>query len=550
MLCFVFATMLAPATQAAKVYSPETLPSQIRRAVNFEIFLSKNNIRNELDGRAFGSLEGEIQLETAPGFNLYKDKFTITAPDGWSLGIIKEPTSIRFLDPITKTLKEGYRGQVLFQFVAKLPSQVLAKLATESKIPIKVGFQACDKELCLLPAYIELPLPLVKHELKAGTNQLPQSPSWLDRQTQNFSNTLASEGLGLSTLFLLLLAGLLTAFTPCVYPLYPITIGIFSKWGSDSKGRTLVLSLVYCLGLTASYAFVGLITASTGAVFGSLTQTPTFLIGIGVLILISAVFFSGFLPFQAPQFLQKIFSGPTGMESLPFSKRLTQAFGMGAGLGVVAAPCVGPMIIALMAWLSGALATSSSAYTQGALALAFFGFGMSLPFFVLANLLVGLNSQPRLGRFTPYFKHVGTVLMLVGSLFFLVPGVKLLLKTPTEAHLSFPVYSLATAPENTWSVIDFRADWCAACYELEAETFSSAMISPYFLEENWSFVQHDLTEVNPANEAVIDEYNIIGLPTVLIQNPAGEICKGLELFGFENAQAFKTRLEKAKVECE
>ncbi len=539
---------------AEKTYTPETLPSQIRRAVTFSNYLTENHITNKLDGRATGYLTGELQLETAPTFNLYEEKLSITVGPEYNIEILQKPPVIRFYDPVSRSLKSGYRGQVVFKYKINLPSTGITTLPAKSRIPMIVGFQVCNKELCLLPANLELDVPLFKKTRmeptsSPGTAWLNQA-TWLDRQSEFFKAALSTDGLGIKVLLLLMLAGLLTAFTPCVYPLYPITIGIFSKWSSDSSSRTLILSFIYCLGLTLSYAVIGLLTASSGLVFGSITQTPLFLIGVGTLIALSAIFFSGLLPFQAPQFLQKIFSGSGGMTEQPFSKRLMQALSMGAGLGIVAAPCVGPVIIALMAWLTGSLAQSSSAYIDGAIALSFFGFGMSLPFLVLANILVGLHKQPHLGRFTPWFKHIGTVLMLAGSLFFIVPGVQLLVKKPGNAHLPFSVWTLEEAPRDQWTVIDFRADWCAACQELESETFSSANIAAYFSEKSWAFVQHDLTLTNDANQAVIDKFGIIGLPTVLIRNPSGKVCRGLELFGFENAEKFEARLKRAVDACE
>lgn len=549
----LFSTLLSTQAHAIKTYLPETLPTQIKKAVSFELFLSENQIANDLDGRATGHLNAELQIEVAPGFNLYKDKLSIKAPSPWESSIYNKPKEIRFLDPITTKLKAGYKGQVLFKLKVATPESGIDSSDPLTSLKINVTFQACNKELCLLPAIVELSLPFVKDRaaFEASINNNPSNQvinsdeSWIERQTAFLQNQLDSDGLSWKLLLLLLLAGVLTAFTPCVYPLYPITIGIFSKWSSESAPKTLLLSLLYCLGLTASYAAVGLITASSGLLFGSLTQTPAFLLSVGFLILFSALAFSGLLPFQAPQFLQRIFSGSSDMTEQSFGKRSFQSLFMGCGLGVVAAPCVGPVIIALMAWLSGSLAQSSEAYTQGALALSFFGFGMSLPFLILANILVGLKNQPQLGRFTPWFKHAGTVLMIAGSMFFLVPGAQLLLNKPSEHRLDFKIWSLSEAPLDKWSVIDFRADWCAACHELEAETFSAAQISEKFKSEKWNFIQQDLTTIDDEKQKIIDTYSIVGLPTVLIRDPSGKICDGLKLFGFENAELFKSRMDKA-----
>lgn len=558
---FAIAAALLVFPLQAAVYTPETLPTLIKRAALWEAILSENQVRTNFDGVSEGSLLVEVQVETRNGFNLYRENLRFgsdTDPAlgenrGWTVRIEKEPPLFQFIDPITKKVKEGFRGQSVFLVRAELPPGGARSLGSDHKLPLLIDFQACNTELCLLPATLKLEVPLTR-SLKSslGKSGSVAEVGLIESWASSLRGVLESDSFSLVSFLLLFAAGVVTAFTPCVYPLYPITLGIFSRWSTHHSSRTLWLSVAYCIGMTLSYALLGLVTASSGALFGSLTQNPVFLLGVGGVILLSALFFSGLIPFQAPLFLQNIFTRPEApsIQTLSPWRLSLKAAGMGLGLGVVAAPCVGPVILALMAWLGTRFATGEASYAYGFFLLAAFGAGMSLPFLVLAEFVAHAKKLPRLGRFTPYFKHLGTVLMLAGSLFFIVPGLKLsgLLRTDVVKK-RFQVYSLETWTQKNWSVLDFRADWCAACLELEHETFTNFEVSPLFEKGAWDFVSIDLTVDSPENRKISATWNVVGLPSVLLVAPGGKVCSGLELYGFEDATAFRKRLESAQKQC-
>jgi thiol:disulfide interchange protein len=544
--------LAATSVSAQKLYSPEELPSAIKKAVSVGVQLSENQLRSGLDGRTDGSLDAQIQIETRGDFHVYEDrvKIRLQTEDAWQLEILSKPKTTPFLDPVTKTVKNGYRGQSIFGVRARL-SGPLPKPPSEGP-RLVVGFQACNKEICLLPVNVIVELPLSKN---ARAQAAPVDVSWIDRATAALQKALGDGELGFEAFLVVLLAGLITAFTPCVYPLYPLTIGVFSRWSGGAKGSALALTLSYSAGLTLSYALLGLVSASTGALFGSLTQTPEFLIGVGALIMLSALAFSGLVEIRLPERLQRFFGGASGpVEAGRVGvKRLLQAAFMGSGLGVVAAPCVGPVLVAILAWLSTALAAESSggqnAQLQGFALLCTFGFGMSLPLLVLGHMILRMGLNPRWGKFTPWVKHLGTGLMVAASLFFLVPGLQLLRRAPGHLERNYPVYDLKTWPRDAWTVLDFRADWCAACWDLSAETFASDAVSKLFREGDWDLVEVDLTLDNDESRRIADDFDVIGLPTVLLLDPQGRICRSEALFGFEGPLPFKERLARARADC-
>ena len=522
----------------------------IQNAVVVTAFVEENQLHSLLDGKTQGSIVVSLQLETKGAFKLYEDKvgfWTETDPalgpgQEWIVETISKPATHRFLDPISKSFKPGFKGQSVFRLRLSAPHELEKPLLLDHRIPLIASFQVCSDTICLFPAALKLDLSLVEKSKVARVG-------FTARAEQILARTLGTGGgISLSVLGILFLAGLITAFTPCVYPLYPITLGIFSRWSVTSKIPPISLVLSYCLGLTLTYTVVGLVSAASGSVFGSLTQTPTFLIGTGVLILGSALVFSGFVNIPLLDKIQNAFGSSSGAND---SKRssfgmLGQAALMGAGLGLVASPCVGPVLVVILAWLSNHLSNvGASAYVEGAALLSFFGFGMSVPFLVLGHLILRMKRRPQLGHMTPYFKHIGTVLMIVASGFFFVPGIKLLrLRSSSEnsASIKYSVLSLTDWTMAKPTVLDFRADWCAACVELEFETFSHPKVAKLFESGEWQFVRVDMTEMNDANKALAHKYGIVGLPAVLIAQPGGQICKALSLFGFEDASRFVDRM--------
>lgn len=549
-LTFAFLIVFSKFSFSNTVYTAETLPALIKKAAIWNVQLKSNQLRSDLNGLTTGNLIIEAQIETRNDFNVYRENLSFSSE--WKTEILKEAPRINFLDPVTKKLKEGFRGQSVFELMITLPSQGISKLSSDFKVPLLIHFQACNKELCLLPATLQIDVPLVRSEVQALHSTEPANDTFIEKSTAKLKQLLENNQFSWLSFALLFLAGLITAATPCVYPLYPITAGIFSRWTSRSKRRVFILSLSYCIGMTLSYATIGLIAASTGTLFGSFAQNSYFMLFIGLSILISAFMFSGLIPFQAPQFLQKLFMGSeeSQQSEQPLSTLIFKSSTMGLGLGVVAAPCVGPVLIALLAWLSTQLSQGTASYTLGFFLLATFGAGMSLPFLILSSLIVRMQNIPRFGRFTPWIKNFGSLLLVLGSLFFIIPALQGLGIWPSQkVETKFHVYNLQTWPRDKWTVVDFRADWCSACLELENETFTHFDVSKLFESKDWDYVSVDLTKQNEENSKIASDWNVIGLPTVLIINPEQFICENLTLNGFEDAKAFKNRLTKASQDC-
>ncbi len=535
---------------ASKTYPADQLPRDVQRAVTLGGYTDQNLLQSSLDGKTSGSVKIKVEIESRNQFLLYQEKLDFRLPESlsneWSLTLTNSPKTVSFLDPISKSFKNGYSGQNIFHLELRLKSETSQPMNIDFAFPLLVDFQACNKELCLLPITAELLVPLRKNAV-AATDVLP--PTWSERLGSAFVGTLKSEGIGFKIMQLLFLAGLLTAFTPCVYPLYPITLGIFVNWSRHGIPGW-ILGGLYSLGSVISYALLGLVAVLSGKVFGSLTQTPAFQIGIGLLIAVSAIFYSGLWDFPVPEKLRQFFSKGSGPleEKKPKGRLAFEAFFMGLGLGIVASPCVGPVLVALMAFLSGYLAASSSAWLEGFFLFAVFGSGLMTPFLILSILANHGSRFPRLGAWLQRVKWIGSLLMLLGSLYFLVPGVKALFPKDSSQSYLFSVHEFATKPVGRRAILDFRADWCVACLELEGETFIDQRVGQRILD-GWSFVKIDLSDSKSPNNQLAEHFEVFGLPAILFLNQDGIVCTDLTLSGFENADAFLRRLDRADQNC-
>ncbi|MBP7845033.1 MAG: sulfite exporter TauE/SafE family protein [Proteobacteria bacterium] len=536
-------------------YKLEQIPSTIRKAVAPSAILKSNSLNVSLERKTSGQIKLLAQLESFGDFKIYEESVHFESlPDdalggsSWKVTVLSKPERLDFLDPISKKVKHGYQGQAAFELLLEIPQSINGVLPNNHSIPLIISFQACSSELCLLPARVLIPVGT--QISKSSTTKPPVSLS--ARLSQMLKNSLNGGKWSLSVILILFLAGVITSLTPCVYPLYPITLGIFSRWTKASHVSPFWLANSYSLGLTLSYALFGLVTVATGTLFGSLTQRPEYLMAMGILFLLAAVMFSGAIQLQAPLALQNFIAKFSFVkEGQPSSKfaYIAQSFFMGLTLGILAAPCVGPVLVALLGWLSTSFIHGHKDYLHGFLLLSLFGVGMSTPFMIMGHFVLKMHKKVQLGPYTSIIKNIGTLLFVVASLAFLIPGIRLLNPTESVIALNYEVFSYENRPKNSWKVLDFRADWCTACLQLERETFSDSKVSELFKSKQWAYVQIDLSTPSPDNEKITRSLNVLSLPSVLFEAPDGKICNTHTLNEFEDPNAFVIRLDKAKSDC-
>ncbi len=205
-------------------------------------------------------------------------------------------------------------------------------------------------------------------------------------------------------------AGLATSLTPCVYPMIPITAGILGGMGSvrRSRGRTVVLTAAYVLGLALVYSSLGLLAGLSGTLFGSVSSSPWALFIMGNLLLVFGLALLDVFTVNAPARLAA-WAGRLAGDSVG------GVFALGATSGLVAAPCGAPAFAAVLTFVS----TTGSALL-GFLYLFVFSIGLTALLVAVGLFSGNLAALPRAGRWTLWIKRAGGVLLLLMAEYYFV----------------------------------------------------------------------------------------------------------------------------------
>jgi thiol:disulfide interchange protein DsbD len=220
----------------------------------------------------------------------------------------------------------------------------------------------------------------------------------------------AAERLGLVLLLIVAaLGGFLLNLTPCVLPVIPLKIMSLSK-SAGNRRRTLLLGFMMSLGVVGFWLALGLAIAFIRGFTATnqLFQYPAFTIGVGVVIAIMAVGMCGLFTLRLPQFVYHI---------NPSHDTLHGSFGFGVMTAVLSTPCTAPFMGAAAAW---------AATQERAIVLSVFatiGFGMALPYLILAAFPALAAKMPRTGPASELIKQVMGLLMLAAAAYFVGVGI-------------------------------------------------------------------------------------------------------------------------------
>ena len=371
------------------------------------------------------------------------------------------------------------------------------------------------------------------------------------------------------------LQGILTSLTPCVYPLIPITMSIFGARGDNvSRGRAMLLATMYVGGIGVMYASLGVFAALGGRAFGTQMANPWVIGPIAGLFLVMAASMFGAFELNLPTDLQTRLAAVGG-------KGFGGAFAMGLVGGIIAAPCTGPVLATVLAYV----ATTRSVAIGGSL-LFTYALGMGVLFFAIAAFAVSL---PKSGAWMEAVKSIFGVTMVVAALYFLrnvfpalahygrlshtfvlvhvalvVVGVAI-----GGIHLSFHdsiakrirkgigvacaviglygliAWSLTPRPLK-WiygetegvaaaraahkpAVIDFFADWCIPCKEMDVKTFSNADVAKELAR--FQLVKMDCSsDDDPKVKETQTRYHADTLPTIVLLDSDGKVAQKIDHF--------------------
>ncbi len=478
---------------------------------------------------------------------------TIEAPKGFSvLRVWYPPTETKELLGHKLPL---YEGTQIFAALLRADKSVKVGRTT---LTVKLRYQACDDKSCYPPQTLTLTLPVeivppsapVKSVNDEIFKKLPKDlkgiPSEDEGKKQSFVSSIGERiastlksGSILGALILVFVGGLLMNLSPCVFPMIPIVIGYFGQQAEGLFVRRVALGLAFLLGLVTMYAAVGLIAALTRSMFGSFLQNPWVLLTVTVVLLALALSMFGLFEFMTPQSAAKGFQKGVELVSAPkFLLKLFGAFLMGLLIGVVAAPCVGPAVVALLG--AAPLLDPLTLF----LLFVVLALGLGLPYLLLA-IFVSAAKRLRSGAWNVWVNRFFGVILLAAAVYFGYQTAYAFGWLKSEhpwqpySHQALEGAVLSGKPV----VIDFWATWCLACKELEHKTFSD----PRVKEKLRQFVtlQVDMTTVkNKVAQEAYHRFRVRGLPTVVFIGRDGKERRDLRLEGFEPPESFLRRLER------
>jgi thiol:disulfide interchange protein len=210
----------------------------------------------------------------------------------------------------------------------------------------------------------------------------------------------------LVALLLVFVAGIGVSLTPCVYPMIPITISVVggvrgsAEAASMTGGRRVVRSGAFVAGLLVTYVSLGVVSALLGKGFGSWLQHPGVTIGMAVLFAALAASYLGFFSLDLPASWKARIGRRRG--------GLAGVAAVGMGTGLLAAPCAGPVVVGILALISG-----TGDLGLGVLLMVAFASGLSLLFFVLGLSTAFLARLPRGGAWMERVEVAFAVALLV-----------------------------------------------------------------------------------------------------------------------------------------
>ena len=444
------------------------------------------------------------------------------------------------------------------------------KANSSKPIHLEVSLQGCaEAGICYPPMTLKFLLsgpgvkvsPIPEGLSKEAQTQTPQSTEltlsdlWRERDDVNAIGRFL-ENASTHYLFLVFFVlGLALAFTPCVLPMLPILSSVIfglQDGKAISKGRASVLALAYVLGMALVYALAGVLMAALGGSVQRVLQSPIALIAFAVLLLALSGSLFGLYDLRLPQVWHQHIDRLAGRQK---GGSVFGAFALGGISTLVASPCITAPLAGVLAFIA-----QTGSMSLGASLLFVMALGMGLPLFFIAieaRILI-----PSTGIWMVWLQRtlgvllVATAAWIASPLFEKNESVR---STKTingqsvhqVGELSFVVvHSIAeldaqlinAKQENKFVMLDFYADWCISCKEMEVNTFANPEVSKQL--KQLILVQADVTANSPENQVLLKKFDLYGPPGILFFNQNSEEQKDQRVIGYMSPERFLDRLKQ------
>ncbi|RXZ36993.1 protein-disulfide reductase DsbD [Oxalobacteraceae bacterium CAVE-383] len=542
----------------------------------------------------------EISYNIADGYYMYRERFHFKADNGAKLGQPVFPAGkIKFDQTFQKDV-ETYRGKV----------SIRIPITGDTPFRLTSTAQGCtDKGLCYSPMDSAAQLTPISTAAGNTMSVTVVAPAANDAAgsagaigASSDGNDIGSIQASLSSgrllviLPLFFLLGLGLSLTPCVLPMVPILSSIIVGEGArSSRGRGLLLSAVYALGMALVYTALGVAAGLAGQGLAAALQNPWVLSLFALLLIALSLSMFGFYELQVPASWQTRLSQASGGQD---GGKLIGVFVMGAISALIVGPCVAAPLAGALLYIS-----QSRDVLIGGSALFAMAAGMSVPL-----LLVGVSAGallPRAGGWMEGVKRFFGVLMLATALWMVMPvlpgaaavacwallglgygaymvwgqqggwiakgvgvaalilgGLQLVNVSTGGRDALAPLAQLAGAPQSKLDfrrvkseaeldavlaqtggkpvMLDFYADWCVSCVEMEKSTYTDPQVHAAL--GSFILLKADVTANNADDKALLKRFALFGPPGIIFYDGNGRKQDNKTLIGYENAQQFAKRL--------
>ena len=561
-------------------------------AANAGLFDKKQSFLKVDDAFAFSATlskdksQLQVHWDIADGYYLYQDKIRAEL-------VGKSNSLTLHAQQAAELHQDPYFGEVKV-FIRTIDG-VFSGAFSHADDKVEISYQGCTEGFCYPPETKVLRIGDLALSQEKTVEKIVEKNTALLSEQDRLADSLFHSKWAIWGFFLL---GVGLAFTPCVLPMLPLLSAIVIGQQQRSMSRAFILTFLYVQGMALTYTLLGLAVAAIGLPFQIALQHPYVMVGLSILFVVLALSMFGLFTIQLPNSLQNKLNTWSQKQT---SGAFGGSFAMGMIAGLVASPCTS-------APLSGALlyvAQSGDLFT-GAATLYLLALGMGVPLMLIT--LFGNKILPKSGEWMNTVKQTFGFVMLALPVFLLsriLPEVWeprlwaglataffiwFALQMPKSGFgyaikiISFALAMVSVQPLQNWiwqtqtttqsavenkpvsqvkfkqiknieeldrtlaenshsiAMLDLYADWCVACKEFEKLTFSDPKVQQQF--QNILLLQVNMTKNSPENKALMERFNVMGLPTILFFDKQNNEIQGSRVTGFMDADSFSNWIEK------